>query len=164
VSGEPISESTENVIANREKIENVIGNRLEAIREGQIAGAFEQGDSFSKEQETILNFITQYIQPNHGRKSAPVDEYETVEEWAGKLRERLQDVKLANTDEDRILRDRFRHNEKYDSLPDWPPTEFLKELEQFLEKSVEESTEYQSKLIGASNVSARLVCWGVVGR
>jgi len=36
--------------------------------------------------------------------SAPVDEHETLEQWAEDLRERLQDVKLANTDEDRILR------------------------------------------------------------
>jgi ABC-type Fe3+-citrate transport system substrate-binding protein len=95
--------------------------------------------------------------------SVPVDEYETLEEWAGELRERLQDVKLANTDEDRILRDAFRHNDEYDSLPDWPPVEFLEQLEGFIDENIEESTEYQSKLVGESEVQARLICWGVVG-
>jgi superfamily II DNA or RNA helicase/HKD family nuclease len=164
VTGEPITGNAENVLANREAIEDVVDERLEAIREGQVEGAFKQGDSFSKEQETILDFIAQYIQPKHGDKSAPVDGYETLDEWAEQLRDRLQEVKLANTDEDRILRDTFRHNEQYDAFPEWPPIEFLTELEAFLEENVEESTEYQSKLIGESDVNANLICWGVVGR
>jgi hypothetical protein len=41
--------------------------------------------------------------------------------------------------------------------------EFLEELEAFLEENVEESTEYQAKLVGESEVQARLMCWGVVG-
>ena len=163
VSGEPITGNADNVLFNREAVQEVLDDRLEAIREGQVEGAFKQGDSFSKEQETILDFIAHYVQPNHGEMAAPVDEHETLDEWAEDLRERLQDVKLANTDEDRILRETFRHNEQYDSFPDWPPVEFLEELESFLEENVEGSTEYQAKLVGESEVQARLMCWGVVG-
>jgi len=163
VSGEPITENPDNVLSNREAIQEVLDDRLEAIREGQVEGAFKQGDSFSKEQETILNFIVHYVQLNNGDMPAPVDEHETLEGWAEALRDRLQDVKLANTDEDRILRETFRHNEQYDSFPDWPPVEFLEALEAFLEENVEESTEYQAKLVGESEVQARLMCWGVVG-
>jgi hypothetical protein len=164
VRGEPITGDADNVLSNREEIQEVLDERLEAIREGQVEGAFKQGDSFSKEQETILGFIDQYLQPKHGEVAVPVDGYETLDDWAGDLRDRLQNVKLANTDEDRILRDTFRHDEQYDSFPDWPPVEFLQELEEFLQENVEESTEYQDTLIGESEVRARLVCWGVVGR
>ena len=163
VSGDPISGNTDSVLSNRGAIQTVLEDRLEAIREGQVEGAFKQGDSFSKEQETILDFISHYVQPNHGGMSAPLDEHKTVDEWAEDLRVRLQDVKLANTDEDRILRETFRHNKQYNSFPDWPPVEFLEELDAFLGENVEESTEYQSKLVGESDVQARLLCWGVVG-
>jgi hypothetical protein len=163
VEGEPITGDAESVLANREAIQDVLDDRLEAIREGQVEGAFKRGEAFSKEQETILDFITHYLQPNHGEKSTPKDEYETLEEWAGSLHERLQDVKLANTDEDLILRDTFRHNDHYDSFPDWPPVEFLKQLEEFLEDNVRTSTEYQAKLVGESEVQAKLMCWGVIG-
>ena len=163
VSGTPITGNANHVLANRGEIEDVVEDRLDAIREGQVEGAFKQGAAFSKEQETILDFITHYLQPNHGQMSVPVDEYETLDEWADDLQGRLQDVKLANKDEDRILRDAFRHNDSYDSLPEWPPVEFMQQLEEFLNDNIEESTEYQSKLVGESEVQARLLCWGVVG-
>ncbi|WP_254278623.1 helicase-related protein [Haloarcula marina] len=163
VTGEPITGNAENVLANRATIADVLDDRLDAIREGQVEGAFKQGESFSKEQETILDFIAHYLQPNHGEMSVPVKEYENLEKWAVEIRERLQNVKLANTDEDRILRDTFRNNEQYDSFPEWPPIEFLEELEEFLDENVEASTEYQSKLVGESEVQAQLMCWGVVG-
>jgi len=76
----------------------------------------------------------------------------------------LKDVKLGNTDEDRILRETFRHHEVYESFPDWPPTEFLETLEMFLEENIEASTEYQARLIGESAVNTKLVCWGIIGR
>jgi len=117
ITGEPITSNAENTLANRDTIRDVLNERLEAIREGQVEGAFKQGEAFSKEQETILDFISHYLQPNHGEMSAPVDEYETLEEWAVEIKQRLQDVKLANTDEDRILRNTFRNNEQYDSFP-----------------------------------------------
>ena len=163
VEGMAITRNAENVLANREAIKEVLNERLEAIREGQVEGAFKQGEAFSKEQETILDFIAHYLQPNHGDEPAPVDEYEMLEEWAEDLQNRLRNIKLANTDEDRILRDTFRHNEQYDSFPEWPPVEFLGELEEFLEENVEASTEYQAKLVGESDVQARLICWGIVG-
>jgi superfamily II DNA or RNA helicase len=163
VTGEPITRDAENVLVNREMIQDILDDRLEDIREGQVEGAFKQGESFSKEQETILDFIAHYLQPNHGGVSVSVSEYETLEEWAGELRQRLQDVKLANTDEDRILRNTFRNNEQYDSFPEWPPVEFLEELEMYLEENVEASTEYQAKLVGESDIRARMMCWGVIG-
>ncbi|MFD1643850.1 helicase-related protein [Halohasta litorea] len=164
VAGEPITDSADNVVANREAMQAVLDERLEAIREGQVEGAFKQGDSFSKEQETILDFISHYLEPNHGEMAVSVDGYETLADWTGDLRERLQGVKLANTDEDRILRDTFRHSEQYESFPDWPPMEFLETLTEFLEENVEASSEYQTKLVGESDVQAKLMCWGVVGR
>ena len=163
VEGEPITGNAESVLANREAMQAVLDERLEAIREGQVEGAFKQGEAFSKEQETILDFISHYLQPNHGEMAVDVDGYETLDEWAADLRERLQDVKLANTDEDRILRDTFRHNDQYDSFPDWPPVEFLETLAGFLKENVEASTEYQAKLVGESDVKARMMCWGVIG-
>jgi len=75
----------------------------------------------------------------------------------------LDGVSLKNTDEDRVLRERFRHNEEYESLPDWPVDEFLDTLEEFLDEYVAESTEYQDTLKSESEVEARLICWGVVG-
>jgi len=163
VRGEPITENAENVLANREVVQSVLDNRLEALRAGQAESAFNQGESFSKEQETVLDFISHYIQPNHGEMTAPREEHETIGEWVVDLKERLQDVKLDGTDEDRILRDTFRYNEQYDSFTEWPPVEFLEELEAFLRENVEGATEYQTKLIGESEVKAQLMCWGVIG-
>ena len=163
VEGEPVSGNTDHVLANREEIEEVLNDRLEAIREGQVKGAFKHGDSFSKEQETILDYLVHYLQPNFGDDKCAYEEYDTIEEWVDDLHSRLDSVKLANTDEDRILRETFRHHEEYDSFPDWPPAEFLEELESFLVENIETSTEYQDTLVGESAVNARLVCWGVVG-
>jgi superfamily II DNA/RNA helicase len=162
VRGEPITGDAESVLSNREAIQEVLSDRLEAIRSGQTEQIFKQGEKFSKEQETILDFITHHLQPNHGERSAPIEAHETLDEWAKHLQDRLQDVKLANTDEDRILRETFRHNEQYDSFPDWPPVKFLKTLQSFLEQNVEASTEYQDTLIGESKVNAELICWGVI--
>jgi hypothetical protein len=163
VSGEPISGPTENVLSNLEAIEDVLDERLEAIREGVVEGAFQQGDAFSKEQETILDFISHYILPNHGSDQAPVEGYETIGDWASVLYDRIQSVKLQNTDEDRVLRETFRHNPKYELFTEWPIEEFLTELESFLEENIEASPEYQDTLIGESAVKARLMCWGVIG-
>jgi len=163
VDGEPIAGNAENVLANRDAIEEVLDDRLEAIQEGLVEGAFKQGEAFSKEQETILDFITHYFEPNYGDMSTPVEGYETLGDWARDLQDRLKDIKLDGTDEDRIFRDIFRHNEKYNKWENWPPTEFLGELERFLQENIEESTEYQTNLIGESEVQARIICWGVIG-
>jgi hypothetical protein len=159
-----VSGNVDHVLANREEITDVLNERLESIQEGQVEGAFKQGDSFSKEQETILDFLSHYIQPNFGGDTCPREGYETVGEWANDLHDRLKSVKLANTDEDRILRETFRHHDEYESFTDWPHTEFLGELESFIEENIESSTEYQAKLVGESAVNAELVCWGIVGR
>jgi hypothetical protein len=164
VKGEPVEGNVDHVLANREEISNALDDRLESIREGQVKGAFKQGDSFSKEQETVLDFITHYIQSNYGDNHCSHEEYETIGEWADHLHSRLKSVKLGNTDEDRILRETFRDHPEYDVFPDWPTTEFLETLEAFLEKNIEGSTEYQSKLVGESAVNARIVCWGIVGK
>jgi superfamily II DNA or RNA helicase len=163
IEGRPASGNTDQVLANREEIEKILDERVEAIREGQVEGAFKQGKSFSKEQETILDFLSHYIQPNFGSDSCSHEDYRTIGEWADDLHDRLKDVKLGNTDEDRILREMFRHHEEYESFPAWPPNEFLEALEEFLKENIEASTEYQAKLIGESEVRAKLICWGVVG-
>ena len=162
--GEPISTDadTTRVIENREVIEALIDERLEAIRESQVEGAFLQGGDHSKEQETLLSFCRQYIEPQYQDESTAGD-YESASDRAKALRDRLSDVGLRNTDEDQVLRDWFRHNDEYETLPDWPVEEFLDTLEEFLDEYVAESTEYQETLVGESDVRARLVCWGVVG-
>jgi superfamily II DNA or RNA helicase len=162
VEGEPVLGKIDHMLANREAIEEVLSDRLEAIREGQVEGAFKQGDSFSKEQETILDFLAHYIQTDFGDVHCSHREYEKIGKWADVLHDRLGDLKLANTDEDRILRETFRHHDEYDSFPDWPPAEFLEELETFLEANIEESAEYQDTLVGESEVHADLVCWGII--
>ncbi|MCL9814406.1 helicase-related protein [Natranaeroarchaeum aerophilus] len=163
VKGEPVLGNIDNVLANRKEIEEVLNDRLEAIREGQVEGAFKQGDSFSKEQETILDFLAHYLQPNFGDDPCSHEDHDTIDEWTDDLHSRLGEFKLANTDEDRILRDTFRHHDEYDLFPDWPPAEFLKTLESFLEENIEASTEYQDTLVRESDVQAQLVCWGIVG-
>jgi hypothetical protein len=163
-AGEPITGNTESVLSSRSSIETHLETRLEAIREGQVGAAFQQGEQLSKEQETILDFLSHYFVPNYGEESSPHDDHETLGEWATALNDRLSEVKLANTDEDRILRETFRHHPEYDSFTEWPPEEFLAELDAFLEENIEASSEYQDTLVGESAVQARLVCWGVVDR
>jgi superfamily II DNA or RNA helicase/HKD family nuclease len=163
-NGEPVEGNTESVLSNRDMIEEHLEKRLESIREGQVGAAFKQGEQLSKEQETILDFLSHYLMPNHGDTTAPVDNHETLGEWADSLHDRLNDVKLENTDEDRILRETFRHHPEYESFTEWSPEEFLAELDAFLEENIEASSEYQDTLVGESAVQARLVCWGVIGR
>ena len=150
------------VLSDREAIEDLVERRLAEIRETQVEGAFLQGGEHSKEQETLLSFCRQYVEARHGDEPA-AGEDETVRERARALRERRADVGLKNTDEDRILRERFRHSDEYDALTEWPVTEALDELEGFLNEYVAESAEYQETLVGESEVRARLICWGVVG-
>ncbi|OYR38630.1 helicase-related protein [Halorubrum sp. Hd13] len=163
-AGESIDGNTESILSNRHIIEEHLETRLEAIREGQVGAAFKQGENLSKEQETILDFLSHYFMPNYGERDVSKEEYETLGEWARALQERLDDVKLANTDEDRILRETFRHHPDYDSFTEWPAKDFLSELDAFLDENVEQSAEYQDTLVGESEVRAKLICWGVVGK
>jgi hypothetical protein len=165
IEGAPISGETSRVLTDRDAIENLVEDRLEEIREGQVEGAFEQGSEQSKEQQTLLSYLRRHLEQNYGdsQLSEPVDDHETVGELAESLRQRLREVKLKNTDEDRILRETFRHSDEYDALTDWPPEEFLETLAEFLDEHIEASTEYQETLVKESEVRARLMCWGVIG-
>lgn len=162
--GEPISGNTTRILGDRDRIQKHLDDRLESIREGQVRGAFEQGEAQSKEQQTILSYLRRYLEHTHGDEplSEPVGDCSTVGERAGELRGRLREVMLKNTDEDTVLQETFRHNDEYESLMEWPPEEFLNELEAFLNEHIEESTEYQETLVKESEVRSRLVCWGVV--
>jgi len=162
--GEAISgeDETSRVLAEREEIEELVERRLEETRESQVEGAFLAGGEHSKEQETLISFCRQYIEPRYEDESAS-GEYDTVSDRARELRDRLSDVGLRNSDEDRVLRERFRNNDEYEALPDWPVTEFLDELEAFLDEYVDGSTEYQETLVEESDVQAELICWGIVG-
>ncbi|WP_323677568.1 helicase-related protein [Halorubellus sp. PRR65] len=162
--GEPLSGTAEHAVANRDRIEAVLDDRLESVRESQVGGAFKHGEKLSPEQETILDFIDQYIKPRYGSDDAPVDGFDTVAEWASALAEDLEAVRLKNTDEDRILRETFRHHDDYESFTDWPPIEFLETLETFIEGNIAGSAEYQETLVNESDVQGRLVCWGIIDR
>lgn len=163
--GERITEDTSQLIPHREAIEDRLDDRLEEIKQGQVEGVFSQGDGKSKEQETISNYLKRYVIPNHGDEhlTEAVNDHTTVEEWASVLRDKLKGVQLKNTDEDRVLREIFRNDERYDQLIDWPSEEFLTTLQEFVDKHIEASTEYQDTLAKESEVHARLIYWGVIG-
>ena len=165
IDGTPISGETSRVLADRAEIEEIVDDRLAQIRKGQVEGAFEQGSEQSKEQQTLLSYLRQHLEPNFEEEplSKPVDEHKTVAEWAESLRKRLREVKLKNTDEDRVLIETFRRSDEYNTLMDWPPEEFLSELAWFLDEHIEQSAEFQETLVKESEVRARLVCWGVIG-
>jgi len=38
----------------------------------------------------------------------------------------------------------------------------LATLDGFIEENIDQSTEFQTELVGESEVHARLVCWGVI--
>jgi SNF2 family DNA or RNA helicase len=161
--GEPLSGDVSELLDERAAIEDHLNDRLSSIRTTQKKGEFEQGDSFSKEQETLIQYLQHLRDNSSGNLSDPVGEVETVSQRAEQLRNRLTDVKLQNTDEDRILRERFRDHPEYDRLTAWPIEELFDEIEQFLDDVIGGSTEYQDTLVKADDVHARLLCWGVVG-
>lgn len=163
-AGEPISGDADVAIENREAIAEHLDKRLEKIREGQVGRAFEQGDELSAEQETLLDFIEGYILTNMADEPCSRDDFETIGEWAIDLRDALDGVQLANTDEDRALRETFRDHKEYTSLAEWPADEFLATLDSFIEEYIDEAPEFQETLVGESAVHARLICWGIIGR
>jgi superfamily II DNA or RNA helicase len=164
-SGEPFSDdqNLERVIANRESLEAFLDERLEQLREGQVEGAFIQGEGYSKEQETQISFLEQHLLPRHRDETLPIDvgDHQTVGDWVKHRRQSLRDVKLKNTDEDRLLRNRFREAD-YDRLDEWPLQEYIQTLESFIKENIEMSVSYQDTLVGESNVKAKLMCWGVI--
>jgi superfamily II DNA/RNA helicase len=163
-AGKPIQEDAGVALSNREKIADHIESRLTKMREGQVGGAFEQGEEQSAEQATLLDFLEMHLMSNLGEEPCTHDEYDTIGEWATAIRDSLDRVRLSNTDEDRVLREQFRHNEKYDSLLDWPTEEFLGALNGFIDEYIDASPEYQETLVGESSINARLVFWGIIRR
>lgn len=160
--GEPLSGDVSDLLAVRATIEEHLDDRLSSVRLSQKEGQFKQGDSFSKEQETLIQYL-QYVRDNaSGELTQPDGETTTVSDRAEKLRGRLTDIRLKNTDEDRILRKRFRGHPEYERYPDWPMEVFFDEIEEFLDEVIGTSTEYQETLVKADDVHARLLCWGVV--
>jgi len=165
LDGQQLSGDPEQVTDIREEIEEHINDRLERTREGQVEAAFEQGEDYSMEQETLLSYL-QHLKTKSGEEllKNPTEKHDTIGGRAGDLRERLKSVKLEHTDEDKLLRERFRHNDKYDTVGEWPIEKLFDELDRFLSEKIEAGLEYQSTLAGESEVEARLLCWGVVGR
>jgi len=161
--GKPLSGDVDELLAEREAIEEYLNNRLSSIRTTHKKGEFEQGGSFSKEQETLIQYLQHIRDNSSGKLHEPVDEIETVSECAEQLRNQLTDVKLKNTDEDRILRERFRDHPEHDRISEWPVEELFNEIEKFLNEVIGSSPEYQDTLVKANDVHARLLCWGIIG-
>ncbi|NEU58728.1 helicase-related protein [Halorussus sp. MSC15.2] len=160
--GEPMSGDLTRVLESREAISELVDQRLENVRSSQVEGTFEQGKEYSKEQETLISYL-QHLQGSASEgEVSQSNEFDTVGEWASELESRLRDVKLENTDEDRILRETFRHHDEYDAIGSWPVEELLSELEIFLDDNIAGSTEYQETLVRESEIHAELMCWGVV--
>jgi hypothetical protein len=135
----------ETVLEERVKIEEITEERREELETGQSEEQFKQGGDISKEQERIIGYL------EHLHKKEGIEK-------ADDLRDRLVEVGLDNTDEDRVLRETFREDER--TLVDWDKENFFKKIEEFLNKYVEKS--YQETLAGTSGVNAELMCWGVI--
>lgn len=161
--GKPIrkAEEQEGILNERSVIETLVDERLESIQESQVEGAYYQGGELSKEQETLLSYCM-HLESTYAEDTLDRDEFDTIGDWVTDLKNRLSEVGLKNTDEDRILRETFRKSEKYESLAEWPPEEFLNSLDAFLVEYVDASAEYQDTLVSQSDVNARLICWGVI--
>lgn len=144
----------------KDRIETVLDDRLDEIQKAQIGGAFKQGEQISVEQEKLLQYLELRLMNDKTSINRPDGTQTSVDEWATKLHDRLDRILLANTDEDRELRDRFRIEGK--ALTDWETKRFLSELQDFLDTYIEENPDYQSTLAGASNANARILCWGVI--
>ncbi|SEP11415.1 SNF2 family N-terminal domain-containing protein [Halorientalis persicus] len=153
---------TEDIQDAKESIEAVLNDRLEAIRAGQVGGAFKQGEQISVEQEKILQYLEFRLMDVERTVTGPDGEPITVGEWANRLHERLDNVRLANTDEDAELRERFRVENK--ALPDWDTEVFLQELQEYLDEFIDDNPDYQSTLAGAGSADARLLCWGIINQ
>jgi superfamily II DNA or RNA helicase len=162
--GKSLADVSDSVLSSRSAIEDRLDDRLETVRGGQVGAMIDQGEDFSVEQEMILSHLGHDIIPNGEDLSSPNDEYDTLAEWGETLHQQLMMVGLKDTDEDRVLRDTFRHSDRYDKYAEWPTEEFLAELDAFIEENIEDSTEYQATLVSESDVRARVICWGVVGQ
>lgn len=144
----------------KEQLKEVLKERLEEIRAGQVGGAFSQGEQISVEQEKVLQYLEMRLMNDDQFVTKPDGTVIAAEEWATKLYKRLNGLLLANTDEDYELRQRFRIEGK--KLTDWDTQTFLTELNEFLEEYIEENPNYQSTLAGADTANAKVLCWGIV--
>ncbi|WP_411967892.1 helicase-related protein [Haloferax sp. YSSS75] len=158
--GEKMTRNQKQYLDERGSIEAVVEQRLEEAKEGLLGDIYRGGDEYSKEQEKILSYLLHLKSNSSGDLSNPIDEHTSLPEAAAHLRSRLKDVKLQNTDEDRILRATFRKENM--GLGEWDVEEFLQELADFLDENIEGSTEYDTKLAKTGDVDARLLCWGVL--
>lgn len=143
-------------------INDHVDNRLEAIRNAAREGGIELGGAYSKEQETVLRALEELQRQNAGMFDLDGADPAQVGDRAATLEEQFEALGLANTDEDRILRERFREEER--ALVDWPASKVLDQVESFLDNHVAESPEYQTELVEASEVQGRVLCWGIVTR
>jgi len=161
--GKPLSGDVDELLAEREAIEEYLNNRLSSIRTTHKKGEFEQGGSFSKEQETLIQYLQHIRDNSSGKLHEPVDEIETVSECAEQLRNQLTDVKLKNTDEDRILRERFRDHPEHDRISEWPVEELFNENRKVPQRSNREFSRV-SGYVGESQRRSRAVALlGIIG-
>jgi hypothetical protein len=143
--GKKVEMDEETVLEERVKIEEITEERREELEAGQSKGKFKQGGDISKEQERIRDYL-EYLYNKEGI------------EKADDLRNRLVEVGLDNTDEDRVLRETFREDER--TLKDWDRENFFEEIKDFLNEYAEKS--YQETLAGTNGVNAELMYWGII--
>jgi superfamily II DNA or RNA helicase len=163
-TGEPLEGDTEYVRSHREVLHSQLENRLEQIQQGQIQGVFKQGEAYSKEQETIMEYLRYLERQQSGCLDRSIAGTTSIPECATTLLGRLKQVRLKQTDEDRLLRERFREHDEYDKLTAWPLEEFFETLDTFLQQVIGGSFEYQETLKSAEDANAKLICWGVIAR
>ncbi|KAB1192416.1 helicase SNF2 [Haloferax sp. MBLA0076] len=158
--GRKLTSHDKRYLEERDAIEEVVEKRIEEAKQGIIGTKFEEGDDYSVEQEKIISYLRHLKRNSSGELATPVDGHTEISVVAPIVLERIKEVKLKNTDEDRILRETFRKEDK--GLGQWDLDEFFETLVEFLDENIEGSTEYQSKLAGTGDVDARVLCWGVL--
>ncbi len=108
----------------------------------------------------ILEYL-KHLKQNKKELKNTNNDPNTIGEKADNLYEKLKKVRLQGTEEDKILRNTFRKENK--AISDWPIEKFFDELEKFIEKNIVGSQEYLSELSGASNANGKILCWGIIG-
>ncbi len=160
--GQKLTKKDKRYLTDREAIEQVVEERIQEVQQGIIGTKFKEGDEYSVEQQKFISYFRHLKNNVSGELSEPIDGCTEVSEAVDNLLDRVKEVKLKGTDEDRLMREQFRKEGK--GLGDWDIEVLLFELADFLDENIEQSTEYQSKLAGAGDVDARVLCWGVLQR
>jgi len=158
--GQKLGASGDQYRSARAAIKEVVDGRIEDAKQGIIGAKFEEGDDYSVEQEKFISYFRHLKGNASGELSEPIGGHTAIPEVADHLMERIREVKLKNTDEGRMLREQFREEGR--GLGDWEIEVLFTELAAFLDDNIEASSEYQSKLAGAGDVDARVLCWGVL--